>query len=225
MKIILEDLKRILSDSISLSKSGVKLYPRFLFLSVVFLFSYVIVFLIDQTVRDFFSKIHTNYFDFIFNVGHFYGKLYLTLIFFIALYLVGLIIKSERIRKNGLRIFEAFIFSGIIVTILKALIGRWRPYTGNGNFAFAPFNLSSNDHFSLPSGDVAIAFAFSTVASSFFENKYWKVFCYSLASLTFIGRIYHDQHWLSDVILGAFISTTISVLLNNGSGKLPMKGE
>src|SRR3972149_1284372 len=82
MKIILEDLKRILSDSISLSKSGVKLYPRFLFLSVVFLFSYVIVFLIDQTVRDFFSKIHTNYFDFIFNVGHFYGKLYLTLIFF-----------------------------------------------------------------------------------------------------------------------------------------------
>jgi membrane-associated phospholipid phosphatase len=94
------------------------------------------------------------------------------------------------------------------------LFGRWRPYTNNGSFAFTFFNLSSNDHLSLPSGDVAIAFAFSSIAASFFENRYWKVFCYFFAALTFLGRIYHDQHWLSDVILGAFISTIIGMKLN-----------
>lgn len=214
MKIIIEDLKRVLRDSISISKISIKLNRKIFFLSVVFLSLYLIVFFIDQTIRDFFTKIHTDYFDFLFNVGHFYGKLYLTLIFFISLYAIGLIFQKDIIRKNGLRILEAFIFSGIIVTILKSLFGRWRPYTEKGSFAFKPLNFSSNDHLSLPSGDVAIAFAFSTIAASFFENRYWKILCYSFAVLTFFGRIYHDQHWMSDVILGAFIPTIIGIRLN-----------
>lgn len=214
MKVIIEDFRRILSDSISISKISIKHNRRVYFLSVVFLFLYLIVFFIDQPIRDFFTKIHTDYYDFLFNVGHFYGKLYLTLIFFISLYAVGLIFKKDTIRKRGLRILEAFIFSGIIVTILKSLFGRWRPYTGKGSFVFNPLNFSSNDHLSLPSGDVAIAFAFSTIAAGFLENRYWKIFCYSFAALTFLGRIYHDQHWMSDVILGAFIPTIIGIRLN-----------
>ena len=67
--------------------------------------------------------------------------------------------KNDRARRNGLKIFEAFAFSGIIVTIVEPLFGRWTPYTGNGSLAFTPLNFNSNDRLSLPSGDVAIAFA------------------------------------------------------------------
>ena len=214
MNIIKEDLKSILNDSKSLTRFTNILNYRTLLIGALLVIVYGSIVLIDQSVRDIFAKIHTDYFDFVFNVGHLYGKYYLTLIFFVSFYLIGLILKNERVRKNGLRIFEAFIFSGIMVTVLKTLIGRWRPYTGKGSFAFDPFNLSSNDHFSLPSGDVAIAFAFSTIAAGFLKNRYWKVFCYFLAALTFFGRIYHDQHWMSDVTLGAFISTIIGMKLN-----------
>ena len=214
MKIINEDFRRILSDSISISKFSIKRNRKIFFLSVVFLFLYSIVFFIDQPIRDIFLKIHTDYFDFLFKVGHFYGKLYLTLIFFISLYAIGLIFQKDIIRKSGLRILEAFIFSGIIVTILKSLFGRWHPYTEKGSFVFNPLNFSSNDHLSLPSGDVAIAFALSTIAASFFENRFWKILCYSFAALTFFGRIYHDQHWMSDVIFGVFIPTIIGIRLN-----------
>ncbi|HCY76118.1 MAG TPA: hypothetical protein DHV28_09380 [Ignavibacteriales bacterium] len=214
MKYIIEDIKHLLSDSISLTKISVKLNSKTFFVGTAFFIAYAFAFIFDQTIRDFFSKIHTNYFDILFNIGHLYGKLYLTIIFFLTLYFTGLIFRNDTIRKNGLRIFEAFIFSGIIVTILKSLIGRWRPYTGNGNLAFTPLNFGSNDHLSLPSGDVAIAFAFSTIAAGFFDNRYWKVLCYLFAVLTLLGRIYHDQHWLSDVILGAFIPTIIGIKLN-----------
>lgn len=215
MKFIIEDIKLFLSDSVSLTKISLKLDSKTFSIAAVFFIAYIITFIFDQTIRDFFSKIHTNYFDILFNIGHLFGKLYLTIIFFLTLYFTGLILRNDTIRKNGLRIFEAFIFSGIIVTILKSLIGRWRPYTGNGSLAFTPLNFGSNDHLSLPSGDVAIAFAFSTIAAGFFDNRYWKALCYFFAVLTLLGRMYHDQHWLSDVILGALIPTLIGIKLNH----------
>lgn len=68
----------------------------------------------------------------------------------------------------------------------------------------------------MPSGDVAVAFAFSTVAASVLQNKLWKIFWYGIAVLTSLGRIYHDQHWFTDVILAAAISISITqVILKN----------
>jgi len=207
------DLKQIIDDLKKIIKIPIRINRRTLAILLVILIGYGSIFLIDEYVRNVFSKIHTEYFDFLFSIGHFYGKLTLTIIFFVTLYSAGLFLKNDRIRRNGLRILEAFIFSGLIVTILKTFIGRWRPYNEYGNLAFSPFNFGSNDYLSLSSGDVAIAFAFSTIAASFSENKYWKIFCYIFAVLTFSGRIYHDQHWMSDVILGAFISTMVGIRL------------
>ena len=48
-----------------------------------------------------------------------------------------------------------------------------------------------------------------------FENKIWKIFWYLFAALTAAGRIYHDQHWLSDVIIAAFISVSVGIHINN----------
>ncbi|OGU33199.1 MAG: hypothetical protein A2057_14765 [Ignavibacteria bacterium GWA2_35_9] len=221
MKIIIADLKHFLSDALFLIKFPVNLKTnwnlRTLLISVLIVIMYVSVSLADQTAREFFSKFHIHFFDFLFNVGHLYGKLYLTAILFVSLYSAGFVLKNEKIRKNGFRIFETFIFAGIIVTIFKSLFGRWRPYTNHGNFAFDFLNFGSNNHLSLPSGDVAVAFAFTIVVANFFQNKIWKVFWYLLAVLTAFGRIYHDQHWLSDVILGAVLSTIIGIIINKKS--------
>ena len=135
------------------------------------------------------------------------------------LYLAGILFSYNRIREAGWKIFEAFVLSGIIVTVIKSILGRWRPYTEHGNFAFFFLTFGPNDHLSLPSGDVAIAFAFSTIAAGLFNNKLWKIFWYGLAILTAFGRIYHDQHWLTDVLLASVISIYVGNYINSISSK------
>ncbi len=183
------------------------------FIALSVLIIYLFLFLIDPFIRSWFSGVHNNFSDTFFYIGHFYGQSYLTFFVILFLYSSGLLLKNERFRKTGWIFFEAYAVSGIIVTVLKSIFGRWRPYTEHGNLSFIMFNFSSNDHLSLPSGDVAVAFAFSAVMASFVDNKVWKVFCFLLAGLTALARIYHDQHWLTDVILSAVISVSFGIHL------------
>lgn len=186
---------------------------------------YSSIFLIDQSVRNFFLAIHNNTFDFIFSIGHWYGKPYLTLISFLLLYLLGILFNKNKLKESGWKIFEAFAISGIIVTVIKSIFGRWRPYTEHGHFSFVFFTLGPNDHLSLPSGDAAIAFAFSAIVADFFDNKLWKIFWYCLATLTALGRIYHDQHWFTDVMMGATIALLVGININKQHKNRLIKGE
>ena len=72
-----------------------------------------------------------------------------------------------------------------------------------------------NAHLSLPSGDVGVAVAYSMILAGFSRNRIWKAFWYLLAALTCLGRMYHDQHWFSDVLLAAIISLTVGNHINN----------
>ena len=184
---------------------------------LIFLALLTLCFFADVSVREYVKTIHNNFFDQLFAFTDRYGKPPLTIYTFLIFYFGGLFIMKDNIRSIGLKIFESFIFSGIIVTIIKSILGRWRPYTEHGSFSFVPFTLGPNEHLSLPSGDAAVAFAFTVIIAGIFENKLWKIFWYLVAVLTAIGRIYHDQHWLSDVVLGSAISITIGNYINKKS--------
>jgi membrane-associated phospholipid phosphatase len=186
-----------------------------LLISLIILVLYISLFWFDPIVRDWFLKERNSFFDLVFNIGHLYGKLYLTFAFSLLLYLAGILFSHHKIRESGRCIFEAFVVSGIMVNIIKSIFGRWRPYTELGNFSFVFFTFGPNDHLSLPSGDVAVAFAFSTIVAGFVDNKVWKIFWFGLATLTALGRIYHDQHWLTDVILASCISIWVGNYINN----------
>ena len=186
-----------------------------LFIFIIILALYTLLFCVDPIVRKFSLSIHNDFLDFIFGIAHWYGKPYLTLISFLLLYLSGILFNKNKLKDSGWKIFESFAISGIIVTIIKSVFGRWRPYTEHGHLSFVFFTLGQNDHLSLPSGDVAIAFSFSTIVASFIENKLWKIFWFALAVLTSLGRIYHDQHWLTDVILAAMISLSVGFYILN----------
>ncbi len=172
-------------------------------------------FFVDEFVRDYIGNIHNNFYDKIFAYAHLYGKPPITIYSFIIFYFGGLYLAKDKLRVIGVKVIESFIFSGIIVTIIKSIIGRWRPYTEHGSWAFVPFTFGPNDHLSFPSGDVAVAFAFSVIIAGIFDNKLWKIFWYLLAVITSVGRIYHDQHWLSDVIAAAAISIWVGTYINN----------
>jgi membrane-associated phospholipid phosphatase len=173
------------------------------------------IFFIDNYLRFWILSNPNPFLDSVFGVFHIYGSVQSVLILSLVFYFAGLLFQKENIRTIGYKIFQLFIYSGLFVTILKSMIGRWRPFNGVGQLYFTPFVLGPNAKLSLPSGDVAIAFVISSVFASLYDNILWKCFWYFVAIMTTIGRIYHDQHWLSDVLLSAFITISIGIWQKN----------
>ena len=92
-----------------------------------------------------------------------------------------------------------------ITGILKFSFGRSRPYTGAGPFDFHPFSFEGDDFLSLNSGHTGLAFSLSTVLAANIKPTGLKILAFIPAFLTGISRVYDNEHWASDVFLGAFI--------------------
>ena len=210
-----EDFSSLFRDGIVLFRTPLNLSRKaWGIISIFFLIFLASMLFLDNNLRVWIQSVRNPFFDSVFSIFHNYGKVQPVLILFLVSYFGGLLFKEEKIRSMGYKFLQLFIYSGLIVTILKSLIGRWRPFNDAGQLYFTPFVLGPNAKLSLPSGDVAIAFVISSVFASLFDNILWKSFWYFIAVITAIGRIYHDQHWLSDVLLSAFIVLSIGVWQN-----------
>jgi len=163
-----------------------------------------LLFTADKSIRKFALANHTNFNNKIFNFDFFYGNGY-TAIFTVGLYGIGLFSGSSKIRELGLHASEAFIISGLVTGILKLIIGRRRPYAGDSQLFFKPFQLTNNDFQALPSGHTTVVFAVSTVMANYLDNIYWKSFWYGAAGMVALSRIYHNKHWASDIFLGTAV--------------------
>jgi len=177
------------------------------------IFAIVSAFYLDPAIRDLVTSISGDAAGSLMEFGRWYGNGMPTLYLFLGLYIAGLIFKKYRLRETGLLIFESYIFSGLITLIFKSAFGRFRPYTNKGDFAFYGWNWTNNDMFSYISGHAAVSFALSTILASTTENYYLKSFYYLLAVVTCVSRIYHNQHWFSDVVSGAISAYLISRVL------------
>ncbi len=184
-------------------------------LSLFCLFLIFSSFFLDDAVYEIVSTIESSLWDSVFEFGRWYGSGNPTLYAFAGLYLLGLFYRKQKMRDAGLLVGESFIFAGLITLIFKSFFGRWRPFTNQGDLSFYGFTLSDNDHLSFSSGHANVAFALSAVLASTTDNVYLKALYYIPAVITCVSRIYHDQHWLSDVVTGAIIAMLISSVLIN----------
>ncbi len=133
----------------------------------------------------------------------------------IGLYGYGLAYKNSKIRTLGLQLAEASFYATGVTYLIKTITGRSRPFRNNGHKDFNPFQIKE-EKTSFPSGHSTIAFAFSTVMAHQIDNVFWKVGWYGAASLVSIARVYHDKHWVSDVLLGSAIGYFVAeFVLNN----------
>ena len=214
-------MKQLLKGDLKhIGTAFVKVYPmtfRRIFmhwqLTLAALFAVVSAFYLDPAVKDIITGINNNAADAAFEFGRWYGNGLPTLYLFAGLYIIGLIFQKYRLRETGILILEAYIFSGLITLIFKSAFGRFRPYTNKGDFAFYGWNWTNNDMFSYISGHAAVSFALSTILASTTNNYYLKSFYYLLAVITCFSRIYHNQHWFSDVLSGAISAYLISRVL------------
>ncbi len=120
-----------------------------------------------------------------FEVVTFFGSVY-----FIALVLIALLLIN---RRRFLMYLKMYVALWISIFALKLSVGRIRP---NG------------DLYSFPSGHTANAFALAMLL--YLEDKrYWPMFI--LAAIIGLSRIVLGEHYLSDVLFGAFFGMLIAL--------------
>jgi membrane-associated phospholipid phosphatase len=155
---------------------------------------------------------HTSGFESFMTESRHYGEIVIAGSITGAAYFGGILFDDPWLRTTGRELIEALAYSGITTTAFKYLIARARPYLDQGSHSFLPFDIT-NGHNSLPSGHTTVAFALSTILSERINNIWASALLYGAASCTAFSRMYHNQHWLSDVFMGAAIGTTTGIFV------------
>lgn len=122
-----------------------------------------------------------------------------------GLYLGGRLAKDNRLAGTSLTAAKAFIVSSVCAGIVKQITHRHRPYQDDipdhANWD-GPF--SSIEYTSFPSGHSTAAFSMATVYAMEYSSTIWvPVLAYTLAAGTAVSRLYDNDHWASDVVIGS----------------------
>ena len=121
-----------------------------------------------------------------------------------ALYTLGYVTKSQKVRELGSDLVRAQILTQISVQSAKYVMQRRRP--------------DASDHLSLPSGHSAGTFATATVLQKHFG---WKVGIPAYAAGAYVAssRMSANKHHLSDVIMGAAFGIAAAHTVSVGTGQ------
>ncbi len=164
-----------------------------------------IAFFFDENIRSYVNQLHSDpsapIFDKMFWLDKYYGN-WQTAIPIALIYSGGVIADDSNVRRTGMKLISASIYTIAITSIFKSLIGRSRPYRNESNKQFNFFEYEDSK-LSFPSGHSSWTFAIAAVLETENIPVFYKILGFSTAGLTALARIYHDQHWLSDVIAGA----------------------
>jgi len=127
-----------------------------------------------------------------------------------GLYGVGRLAGNDEMADLGLHGSEAILVGLVVTGGLKVLTGRARPYLGREdahNFGLLR-GWGNRDYASFPSGHTLIAFAAAAAVTEetrrYWPNAVWGIgtVMYGGAALAGWSRMFDNQHWMSDVVVG-----------------------
>lgn len=121
---------------------------------------------------------------------------------------------ADRAFSFSLFVFIAIALSGILVNILKIVVGRGRPRTidNEGWFAFQPFTFDS-DFASLPSGHANTVFVLATLLVLALPQ--WRLLIWSVAAWLALTRVLIGAHFFADIIAGAALGIASTLWLRH----------
>lgn len=149
-----------------------------------------------------------------------FGKMYYTLPLMGAFYLYGALSQKSKPKAVAMDFVKASLYSGIIVSGIKHLAHRHRPFQTNPINPYLWDGPLTNDwnHTSFPSGHTIMTWTFASVVALHYKDKLWvPITVYTLATMEGIARMYADKHWSSDVLMGAALGYAIGAYVVNHS--------
>lgn len=181
-------------------------------------------FFLDKTIQKLAQENHTKSLNKFADIDRYYGDKYVTGGALLGFYGMALLLKNDKMKETSEKAIISAAVSGILISGLKELFGRSRPYRNDGPLHFKPFSFKESRR-SMPSGHAGVTFAISTVMANSLENNYWKTFWYGSAIAVSAARIYRNNHWLSDVVAGSVLGYYIAqkteeLFINNKSNPI-----
>jgi membrane-associated phospholipid phosphatase len=108
-------------------------------------------------------------------------------------------------------LFTAIALPGLVVTVIKQLIGRLRP-SEQGPFQFAPF-VFRPEYASMPSGHSTTALAVALAVGALYPRLRPILWIY--AALIVLSRLAIGAHYPSDVLAGAVVGAVGALAVRN----------
>ncbi|WP_449246214.1 phosphatase PAP2 family protein [Desulfarculus baarsii] len=126
------------------------------------------------------------------------------------LLLLGLAVRKLDLTPTALAGLLSLAAGGLLVQIVKHLVGRPRP--GRNMLAWDLQGLSfDSDLHSFPSGHATTTFALAAVLAARFPRWSWAF--YLAALFISLGRVVGGSHFVSDVLVGAMLGLVVGWLL------------
>ena len=120
------------------------------------------------------------------------------------------IVQFEKLKSWFLTFFLSLLASGLVVQILKFIIGRQRPHltVERNPWVFEPFTPNWHLH-SFPSGHTQTLFTVATVLSLTFPK--WRWWFFGMAGVISITRVLLQEHFFSDLLMGAYVGYAVTL--------------
>src|SRR6266478_5628869 len=122
-----------------------------------------------------------------------------------GMWVMGRVKHNEHWSETGFLAGEAALNSLVAVESFKYSLRRERPYQGNGSGSFFQSGGTS-----FPSEHAAAAWSVAGVIAHEYPGPLTKIMAYGLASLVDISRVRAQQHFPSDVVVGAIIGNLVA---------------
>jgi membrane-associated phospholipid phosphatase len=132
----------------------------------------------------------------------------------VSISIVLLLIIAER-HTLSLQILTGYISSGLIVQLIKKVVIAPRPAADAALSDYSYFfeGLTHSGLNSFPSGHTTSAFVLATLLALHSKNKITGIGYFLLAALCGYSRIYLGQHFLQDVVAGAYLGVFTALLI------------
>ncbi len=116
------------------------------------------------------------------------------------------------IAHQAMFAIASILSAGIIVNIVKYIVGRPRPHLVDtiGPFGFKPFDFTYH-YVSFPSGHACTAAVLATLIGLWFPRL--RIPAYTALALIAVSRVFVRAHYPSDVLIGFMVGTVTTLIL------------
>ncbi|QLE00760.1 phosphatase PAP2 family protein [Galbibacter sp. BG1] len=164
-----------------------------------------VAYIFDNQTSEYFTTQVSHVPQIIRDYGWYYGSPQNNYMLTGAVYLTGLALKNEKLRRTGVLLISSASAAGLLQQVSKIAFGRARPRSGDDKNVFYPFT-SDKDYHSFPSGHTILAFTNAYAIAKQFKNPWLKGGIYAVGLIPGISRLWEGAHWLSDVMVSVAIS-------------------
>ncbi|MDN5304196.1 MAG: hypothetical protein PWP46_1078 [Fusobacteriaceae bacterium] len=178
---------------------------------IIIVFVIISIFLLDKRIGMIFWKKYNNVeLGKIANFFQNLGKADVISIPVIIMYFIG-IKYNKNLSKVSILALASNLYSGILVQLIKNIVLRERPFVSFNELNFFKFNkIFHYTNLSFPSGHTITGFSVCFIYFYFYKNKIIRILSIIIAILIGLFRIYEGKHWLSDVIMGAYLGIIVA---------------